>query len=139
MGAKTEKTGFIISGIPYVTPREAYELCSQGAMMVDLRSEYLRAYKAFKISNVYYAPLDKIVELLSTYPKETLFICSETSTSEKSKIIVKEMQAIGYENIFILAGGFIEWERDGFPIVEDKNHRLTGSCMCQLKPRKRNL
>ena len=137
MGLNTEYMGFVISGLPFVTPKEAYELCSHGAMMVDLRGEYLRAYKAFKIKNVYHAPLEKIVELLSTYSKKAVIICAETSSSEKSKIIIKEMLAIGYENIYILAGGFLEWERDGFPIVEDKNHRLTGSCVCQLKPRKK--
>jgi hypothetical protein len=34
-----------------------------------------------------------------------------------------------------MAGGLIEWERDGLPLVIDKSERITVSCMCQ--PRKK--
>lgn len=44
----------------------------------------------------------------------------------------------GFQNTYNLAGGFVEWERDGLPIKIDVQERLSGSCMCQLKPRKRN-
>jgi hypothetical protein len=34
-----------------------------------------------------------------------------------------------------MAGGLIEWERDELPLIIDKTEKLSGSCMCQLRPR----
>ena len=33
------------------------------------------------------------------------------------------------------SGGFVDWERDGLPVTPDISARLSGSCMCQIKPR----
>jgi len=33
-----------------------------------------------------------------------------------------------------MVGGIVDWERDGLPINTDITARLSGSCMCQLKP-----
>ncbi len=43
----------------------------------------------------------------------------------------------GYEFIANIAGGLVEWERDGLPVKINKSEHLTGSCMCML--RKRNI
>jgi len=45
------------------------------------------------------------------------------------------MNAHGYENVADMAGGIVDWERDGLPLTTEINSRLSGSCMCQLKPR----
>ncbi len=29
----------------------------------------------------------------------------------------------------------VDWERDGLPVKTNPEERLSGSCMCQLKPR----
>jgi hypothetical protein len=34
-----------------------------------------------------------------------------------------------------MAGGIVDWERDGLPLKTNIEERLSGSCMCQLKPR----
>ena len=34
-----------------------------------------------------------------------------------------------------MAGGIVDWERDGLPVKTNIEERLSGSCMCQLKPR----
>jgi 3-mercaptopyruvate sulfurtransferase SseA len=47
------------------------------------------------------------------------------------------LQNEGYENAANLAGGFVEWGRDGLPVQTDKLTLLRGSCMCQLKRRKK--
>jgi hypothetical protein len=43
----------------------------------------------------------------------------------------------GQSNIANLAGGIIEWDRDGLPLVINKREQLSGSCACQLKPANR--
>ena len=41
----------------------------------------------------------------------------------------------GFERVENLAAGIVEWELDGMPLVFDNKEKLSGSCMCQLKPR----
>jgi 3-mercaptopyruvate sulfurtransferase SseA len=45
------------------------------------------------------------------------------------------MNSHGYDNVANMAGGIVDWERDGLPLTTDINNRLSGSCMCQLKAR----
>jgi len=52
--------------------------------------------------------------------------------SHEAMIILKDL---GFENIINLALGLVEWERDGMPVMIDQNERLSGSCVCQLRPR----
>ena len=36
-----------------------------------------------------------------------------------------------------MAGGIIDWEKDDLPMKINTKERLSGSCMCQLKPREK--
>jgi len=132
-----DNIGFIAHGVRNLTPAEAYSACRKGAILVDLRKDYLRAYKQFGVDNVYYTDANRIADLVSQYSYDEVIILAETSGSGKTVEIVKKLINEGFTNVFNLAGGFVEWERDGLPITEDKNERLSGSCMCQLRPRKK--
>ncbi|MCX6307228.1 MAG: hypothetical protein NT040_19860 [Bacteroidetes bacterium] len=44
MGGFFEKTGFESSGIRNLTPRQALTLCQQGAILVDVREEYMNCF-----------------------------------------------------------------------------------------------
>ena len=48
------------------------------------------------------------------------------------------MNSHGYENVANMAGGIVDWERDGLPMTTDINYRLSGSCVCQLKAREKS-
>jgi rhodanese-related sulfurtransferase len=53
-----------------------------------------------------------------------------------SKEAVKLLMDKGFaDRMANLAGGLVEWERDGMPLVIDKTEKLSGSCMCQLRRR----
>ncbi len=54
---KAHQRGFISGGLPNITPSEAYELCNEGAVIIDIRGKYITAYKQFGVSKVIY--LDK--------------------------------------------------------------------------------
>jgi len=41
----------------------------------------------------------------------------------------------GFSNLANLAGGIVDWERDGLPLRIDRTEQLDGSCVCQLRPR----
>lgn len=130
--------GFFSSGLPNLTPKEAFLLCKKGAVIIDLRPDYLQAYKQFMVPKVFFADPDKIIELVSHHPKDEIFIIAETTTIDKSRNIINTLRTKGFSNVYNLAGGFVEWERGGLPITEDKNERLSGSCMCQLRPRSKS-
>lgn len=126
---------FYSGGIHNVSPAEAFEMCRSGAVIIDIRGKYITAYKKFGVPEVIYLPEAGESIPFDKLNKERTYIVAETSTSIKSREIVRELIDKGFQYVYNLAGGFVEWERDGFPVTENKKARLTGSCMCQLKPR----
>lgn len=129
-----ENRGFESGGILNFTPKETYELCGKGAIIVDVRSEYVNKVRMFKVDNVIYSPLDKLEQTYIELPDDKLLIFAD-SVGLRSKEAVILLKEKGLENISNMAGGLVEWERDGLPINIDLSQQLTGSCMCQLKQR----
>lgn len=119
-----------------LSPKECAELCSQGAILVDVREEYLNGFKMFDVEKVIYLPKSRFRENLSRLPKDKPLILADSS-GIKSKEFGLLLIDNRYHEIAILAGGIVEWERDNAPLIIDTGQRLTGSCMCQLKPRER--
>ncbi len=132
-----EDASFSSDGIPNVSPAKAIELCRSGAVIIDIRGDYITAYKKFKIPEVIYFPKAVKTIPVDNLDKERIYIVAETSTSVNSREIVRTLINDGFKSVYNLAGGFVEWERDGLPVLENKKERLTGSCKCQLKQRNR--
>ena len=129
--------GFLINGILNVSPREAFELCSEGAVIVDVREEYLNNFRKFDVPEILFLPLSQLIQKISELPKDKYLIFAD-SVGLRSKEAVVLLKEKGYIKIANMAGGIVDWERDGLPVVTDISNRLTGSCMCQLKPRERS-
>ena len=126
--------GFVSSGIFNVSPREAYELCGNGAVIVDVREEYLNSFKNFDVPEILYFPLSRLLQKLSELPLDKHLIIADT-VGLRSKEAVVLLKGKGYMKIANMAGGIVDWERDGLPLKINIEERLSGSCMCQLKPR----
>jgi rhodanese-related sulfurtransferase len=126
--------GFLSSGILNVSPREAFELCSKGAIIVDVREEYLNNFKNFDVPEILFIPMSKLVQKLSELPQEKYLIFADTVglRSKEAVVLLKEK---GFIKIANMAGGIVDWDRDGLPLKTNIEERLSGSCMCQLKPR----
>jgi rhodanese-related sulfurtransferase len=137
MGSLFEKYGFISSGILNVTPFEAFELCSKGAVIVDVREDYLNNFKNFDLPEILFIPISKLVQELSILPQEKYLIFADTVglRSKEAVILLKDK---GFIKIANMAGGIVDWERDGLPMKTNIEERLSGTCMCQLKPREGN-
>jgi len=131
------KESFTVDSIPNVSPAKADEMCRIGAVIIDIRGNYITAYKKFDVPEMIYLPEAGKGILFDKLNKERPYIVAETSTSIKSRKLVGELIDKGFQSVYNLAGGFVEWERDGFPVTENKKARLTGSCMCQLRPREK--
>ncbi|MDZ7738063.1 MAG: hypothetical protein U5K32_03135 [Bacteroidales bacterium] len=126
---------FTSAGIPNVSPEKAFEMCRSGAAIIDIRGDYITTYKKFDVAEVIYFPKTGKSIPPDKLNKDRTYIIAETSTGNKSREIVRDLLEKGFHSVYNLAGGFLEWERDGLPVIENKKARLSGSCMCQLKPR----
>ena len=133
MSIPIEKYGFVINGLRHVSGKESIEILKHGGWMLDLRPEFEQA-KLLNVQNVLYCPYGEIREHQQELPRDAWLILAD-AVGLRSKETAYYLKEKGFENILHLAGGVVEWERDGLPVTLDKSRRLTGSCMCQLKRR----
>jgi rhodanese-related sulfurtransferase len=126
--------GIVSCGIRNISPCEAFELVNKGALIVDVREENLRSFKSFDVPELIYLPKSKLAERYESLPPDSYMIFADT-VGLRSKEAVLFLQEKGFEKIANMAGGIVDWERDGLPVSTDITTRLSGSCMCQLKPR----
>ena len=126
--------GFIAHEVLNLTPAEAYGLCEKGAIIVDVRESYMSNFKMFHVNKVLYLPFSELENSYQDLPTDKPLIFAD-AVGLKSREGVLFMNAHGYENVVNMAGGLVDWERDGLPLTTDINNRLSGSCMCQLKAR----
>jgi rhodanese-related sulfurtransferase len=127
--------GFISSGFLNLTASEAYnEAVRNNAVIVDVREERLTGYKCFDVPEVIYIPKSRIAEEYLNLPADKPLIIAD-SVGLRSHEVMEFLLEMGFTNIANLAGGIVEWERDGQPLKIDVTEQLDGSCVCQLRPR----
>jgi rhodanese-related sulfurtransferase len=127
--------GFQSSGFLNFTPEMAYRKATELEIpILDVRESNLIGYKRFNVPHVFYIPLSELPARLSEIPKDLPFIVADSvglRSHEAMEILIQH----DFKNIANLAGGIVEWERDGMPLSINKTEQLDGSCMCQLRPR----
>jgi rhodanese-related sulfurtransferase len=128
--------GFTSGGIKNVSPREALQLCRSGAVLLDVRHEELVAFKHFGVENYILLPSFDIDKHLDELIPDLYYVVAD-SVGIHSKEVCKLLLEKGFMHVANLAGGMVEWERDGMPVIVDVKERLSGSCTCQLKKRER--
>jgi rhodanese-related sulfurtransferase len=130
-----EKYGMLINGMRYVYGRDALELLNNGAVLVDLRDEFLKNGRFYAVPHIISISHKIIRSEFETLPKDKILILADY-VGLISKDIAEFLKSNGFELIMVLTGGIIDWERDNMPISIDKDCELVGSCTCQLKQRK---
>ena len=127
---------FTAHGFSNLVPKDAYKLLKEGAILLDVRDPSYIAFKQFDLQEILYCPHTELNDFLQHLPKNRILIVAD-SVGLFSKEAMNVLKEAGFENIINLAGGIVEWEKDGLPVICDKNERLSGSCVCQLRPRER--
>lgn len=129
------KHGFMSAGFLNLSAREAYKETSENdAIIVDVRESRLIGHKRFDVPEIINMPLSLLPSNYQNLPDDIPLIVADTvglRSHEGMEFLLEK----GFRNIANLAGGIVEWERDGMPIRIDKSKKLSGSCVCQLKPR----
>jgi len=127
--------GFISSGFLNLSASEAYkEATENNAIIIDVREIRLTGYKRFDVPEVINIPNSELPEKYSNLPRNVPIIIAD-SVGLRSHEAMEFLINKGFTNIANLAGGIVDWERDGLPLRIDKTEQLDGSCVCQLKPR----
>ena len=127
--------GFQSAGFLNLGAHEAYLEATEGeAIMVDVREERLTGYKNFDVPRLIHMPKSKIEHDYFKLPREVPLIIAD-SVGLRSHDVMEYLLAKGFTNIANLAGGIVEWEQDGLPLKTDLTEQLSGSCVCQLRPR----
>lgn len=127
--------GFISSGFLNLSASEAYkEAYENNAIILDVREMRLTGYKNFDVPKVIHIPNSTLADNYKSLPTDIPVIVAD-SVGLRSHEAMIFLQGKGFTNIANLAGGIVDWERDGLPLKKDITEQLDGSCTCQLKPR----
>jgi hydroxyacylglutathione hydrolase len=116
-----------------VLPSEVQPLLEQGAVLIDLREEVETDIKSFGVGPFIYLPHYEFEEKWESLPLESPLILAD-SVGIWSKKAAATLRSMGYQQVASLAGGFNEWDKDGFPVMEGKCQPLNGPCLCMIKP-----
>jgi rhodanese-related sulfurtransferase len=135
LGDLFDNTGFESGGMLNLTPRQALNLCQHGAVLIDVREAYMNRFKMFDVPETIYCPLSILEETFRELPLGKPMIFADAAgirSKEAVKFLMEKATGVSIAN---LAGGLVEWERDGMPLITDMSEQLSGSCVCQLRPR----
>lgn len=121
-------------GIVNLSPQEAYELCQQGAVMLDVRENYETNYRVFDVPAVIYMPWSTFKTQFHTIPHDEAIIIADAASIYCNEV-AKVLASAGYQNIAKLSGGMIDWDASGLPVIKDKDFELGGQCACKIKTR----
>jgi rhodanese-related sulfurtransferase len=125
--------GVVSNGIRHISAREAFSAISGGAILLDIREEYHTSMRTFKVNNYVILPLSAFEENMINLPKDRPLIIAD-ATGLQSKTAVEKLLNNGFTDVANLAGGIMDWERDGYPVEKDPKQQLSGQCPCMLKP-----
>jgi len=118
-----------------LSPREAFAYLQDNAAIVDIRPEYETSYRVFDVPKVFYLPGDLYRDKFQLLPKDILLIVADSS-GNRSKEVAYYLIEQGYTKVACLAGGVIEWDRDGLPLSKNVDYEMVGGCACRLHPQK---
>jgi hydroxyacylglutathione hydrolase len=122
-----------IDGFSYILPAEVIPLLQKGAVLIDLREEVETDIKSFGVEPVLYLSHEQFDKNWQTLPLDKPLILAD-SVGIWSKKAAATLKLNGYDQVSSLAGGFNEWEKDGFPVKLGKCQPLNGPCLCMIKP-----
>lgn len=116
-----------------LSPREALSYLQEKAALVDIRPEYETSYRNFDVPKVYYVPYSSYIDSFHILPKDTLLIVAD-SVGNQSMEVARFLLMQGYPEVACLAGGVVEWDRNGLPLAKDTEYEMVGGCACKLQP-----
>lgn len=125
--------GFEINGILHLTGNQALQCLQDGAVLVDIREDFEIAIKDFFVNEMLRCPFSEFDSLMMTLPRDRSLIVADC-VSISSKEAVHKLMNYGFGKVANLAGGIVDWERDGLPMKKN-SESMNGQCPCMIKSR----
>lgn len=101
------------NGYKIITSTEAQDLLKDGALLIDVRTT--KEHDEYYIKDSINIPLDNIKGLTELVEDKETIIILYCQTGKRSKDAAKELAKLGYQNLYSLDGGLINW---GYGIEE---------------------
>lgn len=117
-----------------LSPREALEYLSRGAVLIDLREAYETNFRVFDVENILYLPWTVFASSFRTLPHDRALVLADAAgiyPRPAARILLEA----GYTNLAKLSGGMIDWDSAGLPVRRDREYELGGQCACKIKSR----
>lgn len=126
--------GITIGQVTCLTSVETFELCRQGAVLVDIRKEYETTYKKFDVETLINIPKDLLENNLDQLDKSKQIIVAD-SAGNSTKTVAIFLMKNGFENVASLIGGMMEWHRDKMPVLINNKAELATPKFYDSKPK----
>lgn len=123
--------GIKINKFTHLSPTEAYDCSKKGAVFIDVREEFMSHVKTFDVPEIQICPLKNLSELITKLEKDKYLIFVD-ATGVKSKPAMEFASQNGFTKIANLAGGLLEWERDGLPTLTYQKIKVSGRNKCEF-------
>lgn len=115
---KPKVQDFTLEGVKHISVTDAYEAMQEGEYyFIDVRPEIQGKQSHFEFQNVFNIPLHKLPDKASVIPKELSIICVCNSGVDSVKA-VNFFNLQGFENVYNMDGGIIEWKKQKLPVVD---------------------
>ncbi len=125
--------GLRTGGVVHLSPREALADLERGALLVDVREDYLVAMKAFAVPGVIELPFSRFASGCDSLPRDRPLILAD-AVGLYSREAAALLQARGFTDVASLNGGISRWEDERLPLHADPANLLQGGCACRLRP-----
>ena len=123
------------NGIYNLSPLQAFKFCQDGAVIIDVREEYLNRFKIFDVPGLIFCPMKQLPELIEKLPPDKPLIIADASGIHSPEAVKMLMDKGFTGKCANLSGGLVDWEHSGLPVEINYDERLSGQCACQLKPK----
>ncbi len=124
--------GLYRGDLHHLSPSEAFDCCMEGAVLVDVREDYMGRYKTPDVPLLMHLPCSTLSLCHTGLPKDTLLILADVA-GLRSREACQTLRQLGYTQISNMAGGLVEWERAGLPLKVDKSETPTDQVIMNLK------
>ena len=125
--------GTLIKRIINFSPKEALNELKNGALLLDLRRKSEIAYKSFDVPETIFSDPNELKENFSNLPEDKPVIIADNA-GIRSRQITQFLIENNFTNVANLSGGMFEWDKNNLPVLINNRERLSGSCLCMLKP-----
>ena len=104
----------LFTGVPEVDARQATNLISGGALMIDIREA--DEWEEVRIPGAKFRPHSEINDWYEALPRDRTIILQCRSGNRSAMATSALIRQAGMDNVVNLAGGIIAWHQAGLPI-----------------------